>query len=171
MRRTRRRRATLWLGSTPADGPGETLQELNEPAGRRLLVAARQRCRENRVTCRMGEFASAANLGCRPARRPLDTVPADPVVGLASEAPVADRRRQRDRLAVEAELPVFRREGRDHACSTSASARMNRGRVLHRDIEDAGFEVGRDPIDETMIQPLEAGHESPSLAIVFPSIV
>lgn len=92
-------------------------------------------------------------------------------MGLAVEAPVADRGGQRHRFAIEEELPVRRRERGHDTPAAPARAGVDGGRVLHCDVQDAGLEMGRDQVDELVLQSLEAAHALPSLLIEFPSIV
>lgn len=67
-------------------------------------------------------FSSTLNLLLRPAARPSDFVPRDPVMRLTGEAPVADRWIERNRLPIKGEPPVRWREWCDDLSTTSATA-------------------------------------------------
>src|SRR5271155_1844948 len=73
-------------------------------------------------------------------------------MGLAWKTPVADRRLQRDRLAVKNERPVGGPDGRHNLVSTSANAQM-RGRCeAYRNVNCPLFQIVRDKFDEFMLQ-------------------
>jgi hypothetical protein len=73
-------------------------------------------------------------------------------MGLTGEAPVAYRRSQRDRNAVESELPFSRTKRRDDFFSATATAEVNYGREGNGNVDDAPFEILRDGVDEEVSQ-------------------
>lgn len=152
--------------ANPASQSLDERARMSDPGGGRGL--RRARAGGLRLT---GEMSRSGDLRRRPLRCPLDPVSPDPVVGLAGKAPVANRREQRDGFAIKAELPISGRERRHDASTASARAGMDRSRPLDCHVEDAGFKVGRNEIDESVMEPLKAGHPHLSLAITLPSMV
>lgn len=66
-----------------------------------------------------------------PLASPFYRIAVDPVVRLASEAPIADGRVKRDRNAVEGQLPVRWTERRRNFVSAAAKAFVDGRAVLH----------------------------------------
>src|SRR5579872_3459987 len=95
----------------------------------------------------------------------------DHIVRPALQCPIADRRAQRDGLAVEGHLPVSRREGRHDLLAATAAAAVGRCRIFHRDIENAWLKALRDVLDETMIESLVPYHPRSPLISMLPSVV
>lgn len=90
------------------------------------------------------------NLFLRPLRGPLHHVVPNPVMRLAGEGPVPDRRVQRHRLTVEDQFPIGRRKRRDHLLAATAATSVNDGCVLHGNIECPVFQLLRRARDELM---------------------
>ena len=78
-----------------------------------------------------------ANLGVRKLIQPTDCVVFNPVMGLARQAPVANRWRDAHSIAVPFERPPAGLQRRDHLISTSAAAVMRRSRIFLRYVENS----------------------------------
>lgn len=117
------------------------------------------------------ESPHAIYLVGRPRPDPPDSVSLDPVVRSASEAPVADRRSQGYRFSIEDQLPIRRAERRDNLVTTAAAAQMGRGREGHGHVERTLLQLGRDVLDEFVLQGCASAHGPSSLLSMFPSIV
>lgn len=85
--------------------------------------------------------------------------------------PVADRRSQRNRLAVECHLPIRWRKGCDDLLAAAATTTVGGCRVLHGDIEDAWLELLGNVFDETMLELFVPYHVMSPLISMLPSVV
>jgi hypothetical protein len=83
-----------------------------------------------------------------PARSPHDTVLLNPIVRLASKAPVADRRVKSDGIAVVEQRPVSWRQRRHNLATTPARAEVYDRGVLNTDVEDTSIQVSRHRVNE-----------------------
>src|SRR5690606_29984087 len=69
-----------------------------------------------------------------------DLIAPEYVMRPARQGPTADRGPERDGLAVICNPPIRRRQRRDDLLATPAAAAMGDDAVVHRDVEDSGFE-------------------------------
>jgi hypothetical protein len=93
-----------------------------------------------------------------PLGSPLNLVLANPVVSLAWKIPVPDRRRERDSVTIEVQLPLRRTERQNDLVTTPASTEMCCGCVHHRDIEIARLEFARNKLYEDGLEAFYAAH-------------
>lgn len=75
----------------------------------------------------------------------------DHVMGPALLVPVAHGRFKRDGFAVKRHAPVGGCERRHHAVAATTAARVNRSRVVHRDVQHARVQLARNVADEAML--------------------
>lgn len=97
--------------------------------------------------------SAKSNFIVGPLRCPHDPSFLDPVVRFAGEAPVADRRPQRDSLAVVSQAPVLRRQRSDGLLSASTAAKVERYGILQTNVEHPRLQDGRRLGHETMLKP------------------
>src|SRR5260370_1165258 len=94
----------------------------------------------------LGEVISHAALldfALRPLRCPFDSAPPYPIMRLAREAPIADRRIQRDGAPFLGKLPAARVQGRYDLISAAATTQMRSCFVFSRDIQDTALQCAR----------------------------
>ncbi len=97
-------------------------------------------------------------------RSPPDTVPANPVMRLTVQLPIADGRRKRDRHAIEGHSPTCRVYRRDHLVPTPAAAGVGSGGKLNRDVEDSVLQRFRNILNKPVFQVMDPTHVRSSLS-------
>lgn len=100
----------------------------------------------------------------RPSGCPVDPASADPIVRPAREAPVSDRRREGDPVAVVGELPSVGPDRQPYLVSTAAAAEVDRRAEGDRDIDLAPLKSVRARLDEDGLELRYAHSASPSSA-------
>ena len=90
---------------------------------------------------------------------------------LTSKTPIPDRGVQGDRLAVEVQRPIGRREGRYDLRTTATAAFVNRNSKVHRDVDRALPNLLRHVFHELRGQAGVSQGWRSSLAMWLPSIV
>jgi hypothetical protein len=112
--------------------------------------------------------ATAVDLFSTPTPCPGHVAAVDPVMRLAFEVPVANRRFEGDRLAVENHLPISWGEWRDHLVPAAAGTVMCSCRERDRDVQDALLELLGEIVDEEVKQRLLSRHAASPLIKMFP---
>src|SRR3954454_16088008 len=98
-------------------------------------------------------MAAGGDLVVVPASSPLDLVVADPVVGPAGKAPVADGWRHRDRVAVVGELPCCWPQRESDLVGAPAAAEVQSGPVRHGHVQNPRLELVGCFVDELVSKP------------------
>ena len=110
------------------------------------------------------------NLLVRPLARPVYLTVCYPIVGLAIETPVADRRIEGNAGSIEGNLPVDWRQRGDDLVTATAAAQVHDGRVTNGNIQSSLFEIIGNNFDELVSKHPSVSHVLSSLWRIFPSM-
>jgi len=113
---------------------------------------------------------TSVDLFACPTRRPVHLIASDPVMRLAIEVPVSDRRIEGDRFTIVRERPVSSCERRHYFAGAAATTAMYRRRVWNRDVENAIGEFFRNELHELGHQRELTRHTRSSLIRWLPAI-
>ena len=111
------------------------------------------------------------NARIRPPATLDDAISFDHIVRAAILVPIAHRGIERHGLAVERYPPVCRRERSHHAFPATAAARVHRGRVFHRDVQNAWFQFTWYVPDKPVLQGVVPHHNWSLFSSMPPSVV